>query len=428
MNHQQKNKVMAEKENPVVVEKPAPEVRDADDIGHTGEGSNVFKKMTETLKAGLKEAEGKAQGGTNNPKFGHETTKLEKKTKEDKARLTKPPTPPKPEDKAKPEADVAPHIKTITGKKPDPQPETEPENEEVHDELPPENLKAEDWKKLKNTHKEALQAREKQIKELQGQLEQKSDTSALEAIKKERDELQARLETIALEKSPQFQNKYQKAFDRAATLAKQAVGEKHAEQIAALIQLPQSAYRDNQINEIREELSGISQGRLDNALVDMDMARDEMNSELANSKGKLAELDASEKQKAQTEASKQAELVEKRTKLTREIAKGSSAFTYIEGNEEHNQQIDNRLDFLDRFHTGKLTDEEFISLPALAKEAEWLSQFALPQILEENRKLKEELGQFTSSNPGVRRAKTEPQGKKSSSPFMDSFLTNNPTV
>lgn len=97
----------------------------------------------------------------------------------------------------------------------------------------------------------------------------------LETLQKERDTLIAQLETVAVEKSPRFEQMFKPRIEAAVNQAKLAVGPEKAKEIAELLSQPESAWRDAQIEAITEGLRPLQQQKLLNAMAEMDRVSSE---------------------------------------------------------------------------------------------------------------------------------------------------------
>lgn len=93
----------------------------------------------------------------------------------------------------------------------------------------------------------------------------------LTTLQQERDALQARLEAVAVERSPRFEAAFKPRQEAAIAQARAAVGPAKADAVAALLALPESAYRDEQIDSIVSELGGgMRAAKLTQAVADLD--------------------------------------------------------------------------------------------------------------------------------------------------------------
>jgi len=93
----------------------------------------------------------------------------------------------------------------------------------------------------------------------------------LATIQQERDALQARLEAVAVERSPRFEAAFKPRQEAAIAQARAAVGPAQADRVAALLAMPESSYRDEQIDTLVSELGGgMRSAKLTQAVADLD--------------------------------------------------------------------------------------------------------------------------------------------------------------
>ena len=132
------------------------------------------------------------------------------------------------------------------------------------------------WEKLhaaKDHWQKQAQEYEKKLAEAQ-QATVKSDpelAKRLEVLQGERDNLLARLEAVAVEKSPRFEAAFKPRQEAAVAQAKAAVGPEKAQLIEQVLQMPESVYRDQQIDAILTDLGpGVRGAKLAQAVADLD--------------------------------------------------------------------------------------------------------------------------------------------------------------
>lgn len=297
--------------------------------------------------------------------------------------------------------------------------------------------KAADWKAVKErkeaAEREAADFKAKYdaaLKDLNDLKAKPSiDPSVAEAIKKEReaavterDRLQEQLNTVALERSEKFSSYFDKKFNQSISQAKCAVGEEHEKAIEELISLPPSKARKERINEIREELSGIDQGALDQALANYDLARADKAEQLKNAKEnykKLVELEAEKHVAMQQDAEKRAELA---TINVLNVAKaGMESFKPSE-DPEHNVFVAESEEFVKRFFKNKLSETEVALLPVLAREAQRYSAKVVPALQSKITELEAALAEYKGGTPRTGAAGPPPQAKSGPKTFTETFL------
>ena len=136
------------------------------------------------------------------------------------------------------------------------------------------------WKKLhgaKDHWKQEALAAKQQLEKLQAGGQTKSGThdpeiiKHVQALQQENQNLIARLEAVAVEKSPRFEAAFRPRIESAIQLAKQAVGPERAAHIEKLLTMPESTFRDEQLDQILNEMgTGMRHGKLTQAVAEYD--------------------------------------------------------------------------------------------------------------------------------------------------------------
>lgn len=137
------------------------------------------------------------------------------------------------------------------------------------------------WKKLhaaKDNWKQQANEMRKQLEALKTNPQVNGngqpDPKVVEQIKLlqgERDNLLARLEAVAVEKSPRFEQAFKPRIEAAISQAKAAVGAERAKRVEEILSLPESAYRDEQIDGLLTEIgSNYRQSKLSQAVAELD--------------------------------------------------------------------------------------------------------------------------------------------------------------
>lgn len=298
------------------------------------------------------------------------------------------------------------------------------------------SAKAADWKALKEVANAAKKERddlkqkyELTAKEYEEFKKKAIDTSQLEPVVKERDALKTKaqqyedqLKTIALERSPEFRDFYDKKFTEAVARAKDAAGSE-AERIEQLMALPPTKWRKDQINTIRETLEGMDQGQLDIAISEYDKARLDRDAQLKDSKTNYERLQQIETDKAT--ARKQMETKQAEAAMNGVLAFARGEFdSFKKGDDEqHNVFVAEAEQFVTKFFNNQLTRNEISLLPVLAKEAERYKSVVVPALLKENAELKAALKENQGTQPDLSGGPpSDPKGKPMG--FTEAFLSN----
>lgn len=294
------------------------------------------------------------------------------------------------------------------------------------------SAKAADWKALKEklkSHETLAKEWEQKHKVVATEYEEfrkkAGDVAVIEQTKKERDaiqaerdKLQSHLETVALERSERFSQFYEQKFNDALKNARDAVGAE-AERIEQLMALPPTKWRKEQINAIREELSGVDQGQLDIAIAEYDRARADREAKLKDSKTnykKLMELESERIAQEKLSMEKRREAI---SSSVLQLAKEYDSFKPGD-NPEHNASVAQNEEFVKKFVSGKMEGTDLAMIPILAVEARRYKDVVVPSMAKQIDELKAALAQYQGSNPtpsgGARvDSKGQPKG------FIDTF-------
>lgn len=166
-----------------------------------------------------------------------------------------------------------------------------PDFSDIPRDYTPGGIRGVNWNKLhaKADHYEALSVeRNQQIENLRAELEAAKSASAngtpapevaqqLQTLQAERDALQARLEAVAVERSPRFEAQFKPRREAAIAQAKAAVGPTEAPKLEALLAMPESSYRDEQVEALLSSLPPLRATKLTQAVADLDRLAAERN-------------------------------------------------------------------------------------------------------------------------------------------------------
>ena len=171
------------------------------------------------------------------------------------------------------------------GSEPEPEPEPEPAQESEPEVDSP---AAANFKKIKQDRDNIRNERDSykaQLDELQKKLENMDNSdvnSILNDVKKEKEYLSEQLKVANLERHPEFQQRYENKIKQIVDGAKAAVGEEYGERMGELVQMGESAYRNQEIEEIMVELTETQKSRMGALLTRMDEVRAERAEALNN--------------------------------------------------------------------------------------------------------------------------------------------------
>lgn len=256
---------------------------------------------------------------------------------------------------------------------------------------------AENFKKIK-LEKEAIK---KELSTLRAQLEQQGKTPTasqpeLEQLKKERDELSRHLQELSIERHPQFQAYFTGRKEQALNSAKLLVGPEKGDHVTQLLNLPDSPYKQAQLNELMSELSPIQQGQLGAVMLKLSEVDMERNAELSKASQNYNRI----QQQAQQQQAQQQQEYERSFNAIVEQHREIPVFATKEGDESWNQSVNQRLALAKDIYTGNLPPQERARASLWASAApEFLNQ--ANRLQQENATLRAELEALRGSSPAI---------------------------
>lgn len=273
--------------------------------------------------------------------------------------------------------------------------------------------KAADWKKLKGerdewqkkatehetaikTHTEKLAAVEKEYAEYKTKT---VDPKEIDEIRKANESLNAQLQRHALSETPKFKSHYGNRFEAATARALDTVGKDKADQIKAVLEAPNSAWRKGILNEILMGMdTELDKLNLIAAVNEYDRTRDERNKELDNHSANLRELKAREQAEQQQAAERQ---LNNRKAILAEALKEAEKFDAFKTGDdaEHNLQVAKNKKLVEDFVMGgNIPDSVVLMLPVLAAEGERLQKVTSTQAAKIT-ELEEALKKYQGAEP-----------------------------
>lgn len=259
-----------------------------------------------------------------------------------------------------------------------PAPKVEPAK--IEDDLPqeytPGKMQKSHWEKLKGL-RDAAEAKaatlEKQLAELARKTTQTGQPqpelqARLEELQKSNDDLLGRLESVAVERSPRFEAAFKPRIEAAISLAKSVVPQEHAEEVAQLLQAPESAYRTNRLKEIAQSMDQLSVGALSNAYGEMNRINAEKNLATQKSRELFKQWSTEEQQRSENQRKTQTEEAQKT--LHSEISEWQKSVGILqpkEGDDAHNRAVNSRVEMARSIFLGGLPMQD------LARASIWAS-------------------------------------------------------
>ena len=247
---------------------------------------------------------------------------------------------------------------------------------------------------------EAAEARARQV-EIEIQEVKAKAPKDYEEIKALAVKNQEFVDRFYVEQSPQFKAAFDEKIASSIDEAKETVGLEHAERVAELLAMPQSAKRQEELNEISSNLSSFQQAVLVKVFSDVRRMQKERSAELAKSAENVKNLKFAESEHAtRTKLERQQALERAYLVTAAEAAQQSVHFKRVDGNEEHNQRVVENEQMLKEYTTRDLAPDEH------AKLAHWAVRGIRSAQTDQIRdalisKLQAELKAIHSANPSV---------------------------
>jgi len=245
-----------------------------------------------------------------------------------------------------------------------------------------------DWESYKAKQKEREAARETEFATLQSkikELESKPnptavDDSRLKALEQEREELSEKLRLVDITNHPQFKAYYEGKTNAQIELAKRIAGPERADAIAKALALPDGEFRQANIEELLREMTPLQVSRVGAVLNSLNEIESDRSAQIEKAKGDYTLHVENAKKQAEsqkTEAIQKAESAFTNIVSAAQNPKdkdGSFIFQKIDGNEEWNKGVDERIAYAKSLLFGNHAPEVLIkraldaaALPAITK-------------------------------------------------------------
>jgi len=232
-----------------------------------------------------------------------------------------------------------------------PQPATTPVAPEPEEPAP---KTAAEWKKFREARAAERQERDKIKAELETMRQKAApvDQNEIATLRKAKEDLENQFKALAVEKTPEFQQKYVEAEKKFLGLAKSALPGEKAElqtKLAQLMQMPESEWRTEQIEALVTDLSPYRQKRVLDAVSGYDMVTAEKQQEIEASRNNWQQV-----------LERQRQEVEKATKAERQVfeslvAKAKTDLDWFKHGADAaaNQEVEQRLTDVERLFNSR---------------------------------------------------------------------------
>lgn len=225
--------------------------------------------------------------------------------------------------------------------------------------------------------------------------------SALEAIKKERDDYLARLERVAYQESPAFQEKFTAREERLRGVAEKIFEDVGADKAILTQALAMNGKRRDEFLDEQEGLGSTTKARLASVLGQLDVLTEERTADIATSREKLAAWRAEESAR---ESAEREQLKSKLSGLVEATLKTAVAewipFKKQEGNDAWNAGVDERIKLVNKIVHEPISDEaivEYAFAAAGAKVTDRINQ----KLMERVATLEAKLNGMSATEPGL---------------------------
>jgi len=276
--------------------------------------------------------------------------------------------------------------------------EKEPEKPSGEQESAPESRSSSDFKKIKEDRDNARRELD-DLKSKLADLENSDVDKIMEQIKAERDDLSQRLKLAAIERHPKFQQEFQEKVGSVIEQAKRIVGSENADRVEELLNMSESDYRNNSLDEVMMELSTTKQAQLGSLLTRIDEVRRERSAALEN-----AEQTYQQMLQEQTQM-REAQIAETHKLFDNVVGEASKleVFASRDGDDEWNSEVKDRVDMARSIFSGENDPKELARASLWAAAAPKYRELLVQQI-ELNRRLQKQLSDQGDANPSVKSA------------------------
>jgi hypothetical protein len=222
------------------------------------------------------------------------------------------------------------------------------------------------WDALKTKHAEETAALKIQIDAAKAELAaaKAAGSPDVENLKAELTKYREILRDVAIERDPEFKQRFSARQEAAINAAKIAAGE-HAGKLESLLKLPSSQWRDEQINTIVDALPQSSQRRVNAALGVLEQIDVQRETEIAERRStfdaKQSALMAGQKEQQTAVQKKMQSAFDTTLKEWTDPQKGHPFFIKRDGDDEHNKAVDEDLGLAKAIFSGDLSPEELSS-------------------------------------------------------------------
>lgn len=289
----------------------------------------------------------------------------------------------------------------------------EPEAKEVDPPAEDESRSAKDFKQLK----EERELLKRQLSEMEAKLSDLKDNNvdeALEKLKLERDSLSDKLKQAAIEKHPEFVERFEGKIKQIIETAKATVGEHNEERIVRLLNMEESDLRNDGMDAIFDELSPTRRHTLGAMLAQIDSIKVERAAVLADQQQAISQLNS------KYDADQARRLDESNRAFDTAVSEAMGnleVFKKKDGDADWNADIDRMVGNAKALYSGS-DDGSETTMEEMARATLWAAaapryRALLGEALAENQKLRDQISGNQNANPSL---SSSPSGEAGGEP------------
>lgn len=290
------------------------------------------------------------------------------------------------------------------------------------------------WDEMKTRHSDEVAQIKAETERLKTELRQAASLSSpeVEKMRKELTEYREALRDVAIERDPEFKQRFGTRQDAAIGAAKLAAGDK-SEKLEALLKAPPGPWRDEQINALIEELPSSSQRRINAALGVLEQIDVERESEIAGRRAtfeqKQSHIQGQRQRQQEEQMHRMNGMFESTLKGWTDPKNGNPFFIEREGDDKHNSAVKESVELARSIFSGQMEPQDIVNA------ALWASQG--PRALEGWReataraeKAEKMLDRIRGVQPGAGRSggvsdsPSSSEAPKPGTPAYDQYLVN----
>lgn len=209
---------------------------------------------------------------------------------------------------------------------------------------------------LKQKHADEIATLKARYEMLENQL--KNGNPEVEVTKKRLSEYETILRDVAIERDPQFKQKYDTQTKVAIDAAKMAAGDS-AEKLGKLLATPNSPWRDEQISKLVEELPASAKRRVEAALINLEQIDIARNVEIENARQNFdMKQSALLNQDKEIKARQQQQMQSVFDGIQKQWTEKHPFFQKRDGDDKYNAEVQQSLDLAKQIFMGDGTPEE----------------------------------------------------------------------